>query len=267
MPEGPALTLNPDFFMYQAYAAQVNREIAFVDAGSDLTFDLETILTKIDEVQPSFFIMSNPHNPSGKQFDTAFLTAIADKMKALNGYLVIDEAYLDYGTAYDVELAPHILRMRTLSKAFGIAGLRLGVLISTAGTIKHIQKIEHPYPLNVFTLNIATYIFRHREETRVFLTMQRQLAEQLKQIFDTHVADKMSVFPSNANFVLTKGSAAQQLGQYVYEQGFKPRFYDEQVMKGYVRYSIATAPQLNQLEEIVKEWSAKYDLSKTTKHS
>ena len=43
--------------------------------------------------------------------------------------------------------------------------------------------------------------------------MQRQLAEQLKQIFDTHVADKMSVFPSNANFVLTKGSAAQQLGQ------------------------------------------------------
>ena len=61
-------------------------------------------------------------------------------MKALNGYFVIDEAYLDYGTAYDVELAPHILRMRTLSKAFGIAGLRLGVLISTAGTIKHIQK-------------------------------------------------------------------------------------------------------------------------------
>lgn len=267
MSEGPALTLNPDFFMYQAYAAQVNREIAFVDAGSDLTFDLETILTKIDEVQPSFFIMSNPHNPSGKQFDTAFLTAIADKMKALNGYFVIDEAYLDYGTAYDVELAPHILRMRTLSKAFGIAGLRLGVLISTAGTIKHIQKIEHPYPLNVFTLNIATYIFRHREETSRFLTMQRQLAEQLKQIFDTHVADKISVFPSNANFVLTKGSAAQQLGQYVYEQGFKPRFYDEPVMKGYVRYSIATEPQLNQLEEIVKEWSAKYDLSKTTKHS
>ncbi|EEV13127.1 histidinol-phosphate transaminase [Staphylococcus aureus subsp. aureus E1410] len=253
--------------MYQAYAAQVNREIAFVDARSDLTFDLETILTKIDEVQPSFFIMSNPHNPSGKQFDTAFLTAIADKMKAINGYFVIDEAYLDYGKAYDVEMAPHILRMRTLSKAFGIAGLRLGVLMSTVETIQRIQTIEHPYPLNVFTLNIATYIFRHREETSRFLTMQRQLAEQLKQIFDTHVADKMSVFPSNANFVLTKGSAAQQLGQYVYEQGFKPRFYDEPVMKGYVRYSIATASQLKQLEEIVKEWSAKYDLSKTTKHS
>ena len=60
-------------------------------------------------------------------------------MKAINGYFVIDEAYLDYGMAYDVEMAPHILRMRTLSKAFGIAGLRLGVLMSTAETIQRIQ--------------------------------------------------------------------------------------------------------------------------------
>ncbi len=97
--------------------------------------------------------------------------------------------------------------------------------------------------------------------------MEPQLAEQLKQIFDTHVADKMSVFPSNANFVLTKGSAAHQLGQYVYEQGFNLAFMMSRCTKGYGRYSIATASQLKQLEEIVKEWSAKYDLSKTTKHS
>lgn len=128
MPEGPALTLNPDFFMYQAYAAQVNREIAFVDAGSDLTFDLETILTKIDEVQPSFFIMSNPHNPSGKQFDTAFLTAIADKMKAINGYFVIDEAYLDYGMAYDVEMAPHIFKNAHIIKGVWNCRLKVGCI-------------------------------------------------------------------------------------------------------------------------------------------
>ena len=54
--------------------------------------------------------------------------------------------------------------------------------------------------------------------------MQRQLAEQLKQIFDTHVADKMSVFPSNANFVLTKGSAAQQLDNTYMNKDLNPRF-------------------------------------------
>ena len=58
MPEGPVLTLNPDFLCIKAYAAlQLNREIAFVDARSDLTFDLETILTKIDEVPTIIFII------------------------------------------------------------------------------------------------------------------------------------------------------------------------------------------------------------------
>ncbi|KMR35062.1 histidinol-phosphate aminotransferase, partial [Staphylococcus aureus] len=70
---------------------------------------------------------------------------------------------------------------------------------------------------------------------RQFLMMQRHLAVQLKQLFDTQVADKITVFTSKANFVLTKDSAAQKLGKYAHEQGFKPRFYDEPGMKGYVR--------------------------------
>ena len=82
MPEGPALTLDPDFSCI-AYANQVARPIEFVPANSDLTFDLEMILKRIDEVQPAFFIMSNPHNPSGLQYSTTFLMAIADKMQTL----------------------------------------------------------------------------------------------------------------------------------------------------------------------------------------
>lgn len=116
MPEGPALALNPDFFMYQAYADQVHRPIAFVNADNDLTFNLENILSRIEAVQPAFFIMSNPHNPSGKQYNLTFLTAIADKMKNIGGYFVIDEAYLDFGDAYTLELQPHVLQMRTLFK-------------------------------------------------------------------------------------------------------------------------------------------------------
>ncbi|EHJ07488.1 pyridoxal phosphate-dependent aminotransferase [Staphylococcus simiae] len=264
MPEGPVLTLNPDFFMYQAYAAQVHRPIEFVKATQNLDFKLNDILQRIDEVQPSFFIMSNPHNPSGKQYDLSFLTAIANKMKDIGGYFVIDEAYLDYGDAYQITMSPHILRMRTLSKAFGIAGLRLGVLISTPETIQLIERIEHPYPLNVLTLNIATYIFEHDKETWQFIAIQRALAQQLRTIFDNYVADVMTVYPSQTNFVLTQGEQAQHLGQYILNKGFQPRFYDETGMEDLVRYSIATVEQLQQLEHIVKEWRAQYDISKTT---
>lgn len=264
MPEGPVLTLNPDFFMYQAYASQVQRPIEFVQATSTLEFKLNDILQRIDEVQPSFFIMSNPHNPSGKQRDLSFLTTIANKMKDMGGYFVIDEAYLDYGDAYQIPIASHILRMRTLSKAFGIAGLRLGVLISTPETIQLLERIEHPYPLNVLTLNIATHIFENDKETSKFIATQRALAQQLRTIFDSNVSDVMTVYPSKTNFVLTQGEQAQHLGQFILNKGFKPRFYDESGMEDLVRYSIATYEQLQQLEQIIKDWRTQYDISQTT---
>ncbi|PHK48948.1 pyridoxal phosphate-dependent aminotransferase [Staphylococcus edaphicus] len=262
MPEGPALTLNPDFFMYQAYANQVNRPIAFVDADINLSFNLESILSRIEEVQPAFFIMSNPHNPSGKQYSMTFLTAIADKMKSIGGYFVIDEAYLDFGDAYTFELQPHVIQMRTLSKAFGIAGLRLGVLISTPDTIQLIQSIEHPYPLNTLTLHIAIFMFEHIDMTHQFIDHQRVLAIRLRQMFLDNVNDLMMVFPSSTNFVLTKGPAAQSLGRFIEDNGFLPRRYEEPNMNEYVRYSIATDEQLDQLEQLIKSWRSQYDISK-----
>lgn len=131
MPDGPCLTLNPDFFMYQDYARQVNRDIQFVDGTAELSFPIETVLERIQTVQPSFFILSNPHNPTGHRFDESYLRAIADEMKRLGGYLVIDEAYVDFSTPLDIALEDHILIMRTLSKAYAMAGLRLGILIGT----------------------------------------------------------------------------------------------------------------------------------------
>lgn len=264
MPEGPVLTLNPDFFMYQAYAYQVDRPIEFVNAEPDLSFDLEHILRRIDEVQPAFFIMSNPHNPSGKQYSQTFLKAIGDKMETLGGYFIIDEAYLDFGNTYQIEMQTHILQMRTLSKAFGIAGLRLGMLISTPETIQEIKRIEHPYPLNTITLHIALYMFEHTEMLNNFINHQRQLAMKLRNMFDDLVSDIMVVFPSSTNFVLTKGTAAKSLGAFIKAHGFLPRVYDENEMADYVRYSIATDEQLDELAAIIKNWRSQYDLSKNT---
>lgn len=264
MPEGPVLTLNPDFFMYQAYASQVQRPIEFVESNEDLQFQLQDILERIEAVRPAFFIMSNPHNPTGKQFDMTWITMISEKLKSLNSYFVIDEAYLDYGYNYEILNEPHLIRMRTLSKAFGIAGLRLGVIISSEETIRLIQRIEHPYPLNAFTLKVATTLFNSSSDTTAFLKRQRALAMKLKAIFSTYVSDVITVYPSYTNFVLTKGKLAHNLGEFIFENGFKPRFYEEENMKDYVRYSIATESQLKQLESVVKKWRERYDLSKNT---
>ncbi|GGI42335.1 aminotransferase class I/II-fold pyridoxal phosphate-dependent enzyme [Mammaliicoccus stepanovicii] len=260
--DGPVLTLNPDFFMYTAYAHQIRRPIHYVDAERDFTFSLNKILNKIKKIKPAFFIMSVPHNPSGIQYSESFLKSIADEMKAIGGYFVIDEAYLDFGDAYTIELQDHIIQMRTLSKAFAIAGLRVGIVISTEQTINKLNSIAHPYPINTLTLNIATHIFNDKNKVNTLLNQQRNLCYQLRNIFETHVSDIINVLPSKTNFVLTYGDLAKSLGNYIYENGFLPRFYDEPDMNQTVRYSIATEQQLNELENIVKNWRKTYDLSK-----
>lgn len=262
LPDGPVLTLNPDFFMYTAYAHQINRPIHYVDAEDDYTFSLDKIKQSIQKLKPAFFIMSVPHNPSGIQYPKAFLEEIANEMKAIGGYFIIDEAYLDFGDAYDIELQDHIIQMRTLSKAFAIAGLRVGIVISTEKTIQTLNRIAHPYPLNTLTLNIATEIFSNKELVHSLLTQQRQLSIQLRNTFEQHVSDVIHVIPSKTNFVLTYGDLAESLGQYIYDHDYLPRFYDEPNMQQTVRYSIATESELNELEKIVKEWRQEYDLSK-----
>ncbi|UXR78227.1 MULTISPECIES: histidinol-phosphate transaminase [unclassified Staphylococcus] len=264
MPEGPCLTLNPDFFMYQSFAEQVGRPIEFVDATTDLQFPIEAVLTRIDEVKPSFFILSNPHNPTGQRFDETYLLQIADKMKMLGGYLVIDEAYIDFSTPLDITLEDHIVVMHTLSKAFGLAGLRIGVLVGTETTLDLVRQIEQPYPLNILSLRIATYLFEHPDSTKKFVAKQRALSERLKDIFKRYVDEKLVLYPSETNFILTAGTQAVALGEYVKSHGFQPRFYNpitEQQMSDCVRYSIVSDEDMDRFETIVKEWSEQHDLS------
>lgn len=264
MPEGPCLALHPDFFMYQDFARQTQREMIYVNASEDLKFSVDAIIQKIKEVEPSFFIFSNPHNPTGYRFNDTDVQRLLDAVTSYGGYLVVDEAYVEFSQPLNIKRTAHLLQMRTMSKAFAIAGLRLGMLIGTKATLDIVRQIEQPYPMSGFTLEVGRYIFEHQEATHTFIEHQRQLSARLKDIINTYASPLMTVYPSDTNFILTRGDAAMSLGKYAQSQGFMPRFYDpekEYPMGQSVRYSIATDAELDQFEAVVKEWSEQYALS------
>ncbi|MDY5059176.1 pyridoxal phosphate-dependent aminotransferase [Staphylococcus simulans] len=261
LPEGPVLTLSPDFVMYTEFAHQTERDIEYVSCDQDFRFSLEAILNRIDEVQPAFFIMSVPHNPTGEQYPFNFLKAISDKMKALGGYFVIDEAYIEFGEPIEVALEDHIIVMKTLSKAFALAGLRIGVVISTPKTIQLLNRFAHPYPMSTLSLTLAETLFKDTKRVMNLIAEQRYLCRKLNDIFKPYHSDALKVIPSKANFVFTYGPKARSLGEYVIEHGFQPRIYDEPELNEAVRYSIATDQELDQLSQIIKEWSEQNDLS------
>lgn len=258
---GPVMTFEPDFSMYEEYADQLKRPIYKVDCNEDGTFDYAGTLKQIEKVKPSFFIFSQPNNPLGMLHSDEFVQSAADLMQELNGYLIIDEAYMDFAEQKSVcPEGDHVIVLRTLSKIHGLAGLRIGIATSSSATMSLLNSVAHPYPINTLSINIAAYLFENQPKLEVFMEHQKKLAEKLKAIFKKEVGDVMNVLPSQANFVFTYGEAALELGQYIEQRGFQPRIYPDSshpLLQKAVRYSLATDEQLTQLESILKEWRAR----------
>lgn len=252
------LLLNPDFFMYQEYANQLNCPVDFVDADENFFFSLTDILETINRIQPKLFILSNPHNPTGVQFKEETLQKIADKMEAIDGYFVLDEAYVEFGQNYKRPAGDHVIILRTMSKIYGMAGLRLGIIYATGDTFNQLTRINHPYPINALTLNLANTFLENDEKVEEFVSYQLKSKQALDKAFNL-VAEKVNVFPSEANFVFTTGPLALQLGEYLKENGFLARFYKDKGLEDVVRYSIIELEDYPLLEETLEKWRNSLD--------
>lgn len=252
------LILDPDFIMYQKYAEQLNCAVDVVQAGADFSFNIEEIVQKIEETQPKLFILSSPHNPTGIQFSEEDLHTLAEAMKKIGGFLTIDEAYVEFGQDYVRPKGDHVIVLRTMSKIYGMAGLRIGIIRATGKTYEDVTRINHPYPTNTLSLNLANIFLENTEKVQEFIGYQIQSKQKLDRAFSA-VSNLMQVLPSQANFVLTSGAKAILLGNYLKENGFEGRFYKEKGLEHVVRYSIIKLEDYDLLEATISKWRNSLD--------
>lgn len=250
---GGVLALDPDFFMYEEYAQQIGRQMHYVTSDQDYNFDTSDILVAIEDIHPSLFILSNPHNPTGYQFPAADLQQMADAMEAVAGYFVIDEAYIEFGEDYQRPINPNVIIVRTLSKMYAMAGLRIGIAYAQGATFDRLTAINHPYPVNNISLNLANALFEDPERLKELVAYQKASRERLVAIFQG-LTDVMKVKDTQSNFVFTYGGRAKELGEYLVTKGFLPRMYSQENLANVVRYSIIRLEDYDALEAAINEW-------------
>lgn len=248
------MTVAPDFVMYEEYSDQIDAKFTTVPGNADYRFDFEEVFTQIDKEKPSLFLISMPHNPTGQLFKYEDLEKLSGAMKRIGGYLVIDEAYAEFGPAFKKPEGEHILIIRTLSKMYGVAGLRVGLVIAQGETFKKVTRINHPYPVNSLSLNMASKIFEEKEVLADFINYQKKSKEMLEEAF-SKVSDKVNIIESYTNFVFTYGENAMALGQHLMDNGFRCRMYNNESLKNVVRYSIIKHEDYKRLNELITEWS------------
>jgi histidinol-phosphate aminotransferase len=214
------LTVEPTFPMYTFFTELYGgtKNSAYLD--SNFSLNVDKILNKVDKATSLIFLCS-PNNPTGNQFLKEDIEIL---LKEFDGILVVDEAYADfapYSTMNLVKEYNNLIVLRSFSKAFGLAGLRLGYLVSNKVIVDYIQKVTSPFNLNSLTQEIITIALRNwdyfKKQINVIIEERNWLVQQLKNI------DGITTYPSDANFVLFRVTEQNLTSQVVQKRLEKER--------------------------------------------
>lgn len=215
-PGAVVMGVEPSFVMFRMIAMICGVRFAGVPLKADFTLDADRFVAEIAEHQPALIFIAYPNNPTGNLFDAA---AMARVIEAAPGLVVVDEAYHAFaGRTFMPRLRdyPNLLVMRTLSKS-GLAGLRLGLLAGRDAWLAHVDKVRLPYNINVLTQLVAEQVLRHdallAQQAAAIKAERARLFEELQR------TPGVRSFPSDANFILFKTGAAEQVFNDLKRQG------------------------------------------------
>jgi histidinol-phosphate aminotransferase len=195
------MVVEPSFPMYTFFAQLYGGTKVTALLRPDFSLDVDAILEKADKDTRLLFVCS-PNNPTGNQFREADIKKLLQEFK---GVVIVDEAYVDFaqGSVIDwVRKYDNLVVLRSFSKAFGLAGLRLGYLISNESIVEYVQRVVGPFNVNSVTqqtIALALKKWSYFEQQIKFVVDERKwLMKNLKQI------DGVKPYPSDANFILFK---------------------------------------------------------------
>ncbi len=199
-----AVAIAPSYGMYRVAAAINDVEMREVQLGSDFSLDTAAILAAADEHSKLLFLCS-PNNPSGNLFPR---TQIEELLARFPGMVVLDEAYIDFaqdgaGFLADLEKHPNLIVLQTLSKAWGMAGLRLGLAFGAREVMDIFARVKYPYNVSAAVQRIVAERLRAGEKVAAQIAEIR--SERARVIAALEASPAITeVFPSDANFVLVR---------------------------------------------------------------
>lgn len=200
-PDRTAVAFTPTFAMYEILAKVTGTR--FCGFERDVAFNLPTDAAAMAaSVDSRITFVCSPNNPTGNAIDAQMIAELA---KAVDGLIVVDEAYQEFGrsTALDLlEDHPNLVVLRTFSKAFSLAGLRVGYLVGDARVIDNINKVRLPYNVNSFSQAAAAALLRDSGDIEDII--EQIVAERARLSAALAGLDGCSVYPSEANFLLVK---------------------------------------------------------------
>lgn len=248
------LHLPPTYGMYEVSANLNEVQLEAVQLTPDYQIPVLEVLRQVKDTTKLIFVCS-PNNPTGNLIEAESIETLMDNF---DGLVVVDEAYIDFADApsWSTRLAeyPNLVVLQTFSKAWGMAGLRLGMAFASEEIIALLDKIKPPYNINEATQELALKALEQTEQLAYMVEEIVQEREMLVQALPTLDAVE-KVYPSDANFLLVKVKEANRLYTYLLEQGIVVRNRASLPgCEGCLRISIGTVDENQQLFQAIAKF-------------
>jgi histidinol-phosphate aminotransferase len=260
-PGDEALIVVPTYSMYRIYMSAAGAQVITIPAGPEFGFPLDTVRASITD-RTRLIAIANPNNPTGTFTPTEQLRDIA--RSAASAAILVDEAYFEFcGETFLPQRreCPNVFITRTFSKAYGLAGLRIGVLIGDADQMPSLRRVCSPYNVNAVALACLPEALADQNYIERYVTETLQSRARLESVLATR---GITFWPSQANFVLARVGSTKSDSQTFVEQirrrGILVRDRSsDHACEGCVRFTLGTAEHTNRLlaalDEVLEELS------------
>lgn len=247
-----AIICPPTYGMYETSAAINDVIIDKVPLLEDFSIDLPAVTAAVTENTKLIFVCS-PNNPTGNLIDRQTIRRLAEEF---DGIVVIDEAYIHFADvpslAEEINDLPNVVVLQTLSKAWGLAGLRIGLAIANSAIIRLLNNIKPPYNISQIAQDAAFNALGNRkqfEETVELIRIERaKLAQRLKNLGAVN-----TVFDSSANFLLVRFGDADSMYRYLLDRGIVTRNRTHELYcENCLRITVGTPEENDKLIDALK---------------
>ena len=251
--QGPVLGFTPSYSMHPLIAKVTGS--VWIDGKRNADFSLNTAdaVAEIQKHKPTLTFITTPNNPTGGAVTIEAIQMLADAAQSVGGLLVVDEAYAEFSQEKSavtlIANNPHVIVIRTMSKAFAFAGARVGYLVSDASVKDAMMIVRLPYHLSALTQAAAEVALDHRSEllggVSTLIAARATVVQALHEM-------GLTTIPSSANFVLFTGfkQDAPQLWAALLEKGVLIR---DVGLSGYLRVTIGNDAENNLFISALKE--------------
>ena len=244
----------PSFSMYKIYAKAADSQDVIFNLDKNFDIDVDEFIKTVKNSNANLAVICNPNNPTGNVLTVDDVEKIA---KSIDCAFLIDEAYVEfYGRSAFKLVAkyPNLIVARTFSKAYGLAGARVGYMIANAEVTRMVGKSFMPYHMNTLSLATADIVYQMRDEftPRIQMTIaeRKRISQLLKMI------PALEVFPSQTNFILIRHEQAEGLKNHLESVGIGVRYFSPsaQELKNCLRISMGTRAENDEVVKIISDW-------------